>query len=128
MAGHLQVLKDEEYKAKVLSRTPMGRVGDPQEVAGEIHRLLDGARPIYLLRLAYPLALVGRWTADEKPAMQAWFPSSAARQPRTSPGKSYRSAAEATLLSPFFSVPLRLPTIMIDAEVSSPRSMTDGGL
>jgi len=29
-----QVLKNEEYKAAVLSRTPMGRVGEPNEVAG----------------------------------------------------------------------------------------------
>ena len=29
-----QVLKDEAYKASVLERTPMGRVGEPREVAG----------------------------------------------------------------------------------------------
>lgn len=29
-----QVLKDEAYKATVLERTPMGRVGEPREVAG----------------------------------------------------------------------------------------------
>ena len=28
-----QVLKDEAYKASVLERTPMGRVGEPSEVA-----------------------------------------------------------------------------------------------
>jgi Tropinone reductase 1 len=30
----LQVLKDKEYEAGVLSRTPMGRVAEPKEVAG----------------------------------------------------------------------------------------------
>jgi len=29
-----QVLKDEEYKKSVLERTPVGRVGEPEEVAG----------------------------------------------------------------------------------------------
>ena len=29
-----QVLKDEDYKRSVLERTPMGRVGEPHEVAG----------------------------------------------------------------------------------------------
>lgn len=29
-----QVLKDEAYKASVIDRTPMGRVGEPREVAG----------------------------------------------------------------------------------------------
>jgi tropinone reductase I len=29
-----QVLKDEAYKASVIARTPMGRVGEPREVAG----------------------------------------------------------------------------------------------
>jgi Tropinone reductase 1 len=29
-----QVLKDEAYKASVIERTPMGRVGEPREVAG----------------------------------------------------------------------------------------------
>lgn len=31
-----QVLKDEAYKAEVLSRTPMGRTGEPEEVANTI--------------------------------------------------------------------------------------------
>ena len=30
-----QVLQDDEYKAKVLSRTPLKRVGQPHEVSGE---------------------------------------------------------------------------------------------
>ena len=29
-----QVLKDESYRKSVIERTPMGRVGEPQEVAG----------------------------------------------------------------------------------------------
>lgn len=31
-----QVLQDEEYKAKVLSRTPLKRVGQPHEVSGVV--------------------------------------------------------------------------------------------
>ena len=31
-----QVLKDEAFKAKVLARTPMGRVGEPAEVAAVV--------------------------------------------------------------------------------------------
>lgn len=30
-----QVLKDEAFKAEVLSRTPLRRIGQPKEVAGE---------------------------------------------------------------------------------------------
>jgi Tropinone reductase 1 len=29
-----QVLKDEAYRKSVIERTPMGRVGEPEEVAG----------------------------------------------------------------------------------------------
>ena len=31
-----QVLKDEAYSARVLARTPMGRVGEPEEVASAV--------------------------------------------------------------------------------------------
>src|SRR6056297_3044042 len=34
-----QVLKDEKYKAEVLSRTPMNRVGEPEEVASVVEFL-----------------------------------------------------------------------------------------
>jgi Tropinone reductase 1 len=39
-----QVLEDEEYQAEVLARTPMGRVGQPEEVARAIAFLcMEGA-------------------------------------------------------------------------------------
>ena len=38
-----QVLQDEEYKAKVLSRTPLKRVGQPHEVSGEQSRVQGSA-------------------------------------------------------------------------------------
>mmetsp|Transcript_17549 Transcript_17549/g.45627 ORF Transcript_17549/g.45627 Transcript_17549/m.45627 type:complete len:271 (-) Transcript_17549:204-1016(-) len=38
-----QVLQNEEYKAKVVARTPMGRVGTPEEVAGLINYLCTPA-------------------------------------------------------------------------------------
>lgn len=32
----VQVLKDEEFKAQVVKRTPLGRVGEPSELAGTV--------------------------------------------------------------------------------------------
>ncbi|KAG2501667.1 hypothetical protein HYH03_000170 [Edaphochlamys debaryana] len=39
----LQVLKDESFKAEVLSRTPMKRIGEPEEVAGAVAYLCSPA-------------------------------------------------------------------------------------
>lgn len=38
-----QVLQDSAYEQRVLSRTPMGRVGEPEEVAGAVCFLCLGA-------------------------------------------------------------------------------------
>ena len=42
-----QVLKDETYKSRVLSRTPFKRVGEPEEVA-DVVAFLSGTKSSYV--------------------------------------------------------------------------------